>query len=145
MGQRCARTAARLAASQRKGCSGRTRHDRRQSKVLFSVETNIVVDVTKKVDEEFCSAGEQEEDAVSSRHKADNGCIPAGPGLKVVSTMSAGYDHVQLPALSSRGVRLGISPFSPFLHFAIYVDPDLPFHLKRPMFLQMQWLKSLCF
>ncbi|KAH8116205.1 hypothetical protein DFH11DRAFT_1688303 [Phellopilus nigrolimitatus] len=34
----------------------------------------------------------------------------AGPSLKVVSTMSVGYEHVSLPALSKRGVRLGYTP-----------------------------------
>jgi lactate dehydrogenase-like 2-hydroxyacid dehydrogenase len=34
----------------------------------------------------------------------------AGPQLKVVSTMSVGYDHVDLPALRTRGVALGNTP-----------------------------------
>ncbi|KAH7332748.1 hypothetical protein B0J17DRAFT_677405 [Rhizoctonia solani] len=34
----------------------------------------------------------------------------AGPSLKVVSTMSVGYDHVDLPALKKRGIRLGFTP-----------------------------------
>ncbi|KAI0790500.1 hypothetical protein C8Q75DRAFT_762127 [Abortiporus biennis] len=34
----------------------------------------------------------------------------AGPSLKVVSTMSVGYDHVDLDALSQRGIRLGHTP-----------------------------------
>jgi lactate dehydrogenase-like 2-hydroxyacid dehydrogenase len=34
----------------------------------------------------------------------------AGPQLKVVSTMSVGYDHVDVPALAARGVRLGNTP-----------------------------------
>lgn len=34
----------------------------------------------------------------------------AGPTLKVVSTMSVGYDHVDVPALAARGVRLGNTP-----------------------------------
>lgn len=34
----------------------------------------------------------------------------AGPQLKVVSTMSVGYDHVDAPALAARGVRLGNTP-----------------------------------
>ncbi|CAE6481500.1 unnamed protein product [Rhizoctonia solani] len=34
----------------------------------------------------------------------------AGPSLKVVSTMSVGYDHVDLLALKARGVRLGFTP-----------------------------------
>ena len=34
----------------------------------------------------------------------------AGPQLKVVSTMSVGYDHVDLPALRARGVPLGNTP-----------------------------------
>ncbi|KAI0036229.1 hypothetical protein K488DRAFT_41696 [Vararia minispora EC-137] len=35
---------------------------------------------------------------------------PSGPGLKVVSTMSVGYEHVNLPALHKRGLRLGFTP-----------------------------------
>lgn len=34
----------------------------------------------------------------------------AGPQLKIVSTMSVGYDHVDLPALRARGVALGNTP-----------------------------------
>ena len=34
----------------------------------------------------------------------------AGPQLKVVSTMSVGYDHVDAPALRARGVLLGNTP-----------------------------------
>lgn len=34
----------------------------------------------------------------------------AGPTLKVVSTMSVGYEHVDLPALAARNVRLGYTP-----------------------------------
>ncbi|ETW75756.1 hypothetical protein HETIRDRAFT_422416 [Heterobasidion irregulare TC 32-1] len=34
----------------------------------------------------------------------------AGPSLKVVSTMSVGYDHVTLPAVSRRHVRVGYTP-----------------------------------
>jgi lactate dehydrogenase-like 2-hydroxyacid dehydrogenase len=34
----------------------------------------------------------------------------AGPQLKVVSTMSVGYDHVDLAALRARGVALGNTP-----------------------------------
>ncbi|KAM0790330.1 hypothetical protein ACM66B_003215 [Microbotryomycetes sp. NB124-2] len=34
----------------------------------------------------------------------------AGPSLKVVSTMSAGYDHVDTRALKARGIRLGTTP-----------------------------------
>ncbi|KAG0201043.1 hypothetical protein BGX28_006063 [Mortierella sp. GBA30] len=34
----------------------------------------------------------------------------AGPQLKVVSTMSVGYDHVSVPELTSRSIALGITP-----------------------------------
>ncbi|CEQ41191.1 SPOSA6832_02891 [Sporobolomyces salmonicolor] len=33
-----------------------------------------------------------------------------GPSLRVVSTMSAGYDHVDTAALAKRGIRLGTTP-----------------------------------
>lgn len=35
--------------------------------------------------------------------------VAAGPSLKVISSMSAGYDHVNTAALASRGIRLGTS------------------------------------
>ncbi|KAL0957946.1 hypothetical protein HGRIS_000127 [Hohenbuehelia grisea] len=34
----------------------------------------------------------------------------AGPSLKVVSTMSVGYDHIDLAALKARGIRAGYTP-----------------------------------
>uniref|UniRef100_A0A7M4F092 Glyoxylate reductase/hydroxypyruvate reductase n=1 Tax=Crocodylus porosus TaxID=8502 RepID=A0A7M4F092_CROPO len=34
----------------------------------------------------------------------------AGPSLKVVSTMSVGYDHISLQELKKRGIRLGYTP-----------------------------------
>ncbi|KAJ3066912.1 hypothetical protein HDU98_009840 [Podochytrium sp. JEL0797] len=34
----------------------------------------------------------------------------AGPQLKVVSTMSVGYDHISLPTLKPHGIKLGITP-----------------------------------
>ncbi|XP_006629975.2 glyoxylate reductase/hydroxypyruvate reductase-like [Lepisosteus oculatus] len=34
----------------------------------------------------------------------------AGPNLKVVSTMSVGYDHLSLPELKKRGIRVGYTP-----------------------------------
>lgn len=34
----------------------------------------------------------------------------AGPNLKVVATMSVGYDHLQLPELAKRGIKVGYTP-----------------------------------
>ncbi|NP_001165338.1 glyoxylate reductase/hydroxypyruvate reductase-like protein [Xenopus laevis] len=34
----------------------------------------------------------------------------AGPSLKVVSTMSVGYDHLSLDELKNRGIRVGFTP-----------------------------------
>jgi len=34
----------------------------------------------------------------------------AGPSLRVISTMSVGYEHVNLSALSQRGIKLGYTP-----------------------------------
>ncbi|KAK7495276.1 hypothetical protein BaRGS_00013458 [Batillaria attramentaria] len=34
----------------------------------------------------------------------------AGPGLRVVGTMSVGYDHVDLKACAERGVKVGFTP-----------------------------------
>jgi len=33
-----------------------------------------------------------------------------GPSLKVVGTMSVGYDHVDLAAMKKYGIRLGYTP-----------------------------------
>ncbi|KAJ3085171.1 hypothetical protein HK102_000248 [Quaeritorhiza haematococci] len=46
--------------------------------------------LTDKVDEKFLDA--------------------AGPSLKVVSTMSVGYDHIDVTACKQRGVRIGYTP-----------------------------------
>ncbi|KAF9652582.1 hypothetical protein BDM02DRAFT_3178153 [Thelephora ganbajun] len=50
----------------------------------------LVVTLTDKVDEELLTR--------------------AGANLKVVSTMSVGYEHVDLAGLAKRGVRLGYTP-----------------------------------
>ncbi|CAE6527524.1 unnamed protein product [Rhizoctonia solani] len=50
----------------------------------------LVVTLTDKVDAELLDA--------------------AGPSLRIVSTMSVGYDHVDVPALKARGIRLGFTP-----------------------------------
>lgn len=34
----------------------------------------------------------------------------AGPSLRVVSTMSVGYEHIDTPALAQRGIKLGYTP-----------------------------------
>ncbi|KAH8827031.1 hypothetical protein DL96DRAFT_1464876 [Flagelloscypha sp. PMI_526] len=34
----------------------------------------------------------------------------AGPNLKVVSTMSVGYEHLDLPLLASKGIQVGYTP-----------------------------------
>ena len=34
----------------------------------------------------------------------------SGPNLKVVSTMSAGYDHLDVPAIKQRGIKVGHTP-----------------------------------
>lgn len=33
-----------------------------------------------------------------------------GPSLKVIGTMSVGYDHVNLPLMKNNGIRLGYTP-----------------------------------
>ncbi|GJJ10583.1 hypothetical protein Clacol_004810 [Clathrus columnatus] len=52
--------------------------------------TGLLVTLFEKVDEELLEA--------------------AGPSLKVVSTMSVGYDHISLPAVAKRGIVLGYTP-----------------------------------
>lgn len=49
-----------------------------------------VICLTERVDEEFLDA--------------------AGPSLKVISTMSVGYDHIDLALVKKRGVRVGNTP-----------------------------------
>lgn len=34
----------------------------------------------------------------------------SGPNLKVVSTMSAGYDHMDVPEIKRRGIKVGYTP-----------------------------------
>lgn len=50
----------------------------------------VAICMTEKVDEEFLDA--------------------AGPSLKVISTMSVGYDHIDLQAVKKRGIRVGNTP-----------------------------------
>ncbi|KAG9125400.1 hypothetical protein FRC07_007759 [Ceratobasidium sp. 392] len=50
----------------------------------------LVVTLTDKVDEELVTA--------------------AGSSLKIVSTMSVGYDHVDVNVLKSKGIKLGFTP-----------------------------------
>lgn len=33
-----------------------------------------------------------------------------GPSLRVIGTMSVGYDHVNLPSMKKYGIRLGYTP-----------------------------------
>ncbi|KAJ1034837.1 hypothetical protein NDA13_001091 [Ustilago tritici] len=49
-----------------------------------------VICLTERVDEEFLDA--------------------AGPSLRVISTMSVGYDHIDLALIKERGVRVGNTP-----------------------------------
>jgi len=60
--------------------------------LLHNVEgaTGILVMLSEKVDDEFLDA--------------------AGPSLKVVSTMSVGYDHIDVHAVAKRGIQLGFTP-----------------------------------
>ncbi|GLB39358.1 putative D-isomer specific 2-hydroxyacid dehydrogenase, NAD binding domain [Lyophyllum shimeji] len=50
----------------------------------------VLVMMTEKVDEELLDA--------------------AGPSLRVVSTMSVGYEHADLPELAKRGIKFGYTP-----------------------------------
>ncbi|KAF7316031.1 hypothetical protein MIND_00120800 [Mycena indigotica] len=50
----------------------------------------VIVLLGDKVDEEFVRA--------------------AGPGLKVVSTMSVGYEHIDLPLMARHNIRVGYTP-----------------------------------
>lgn len=39
-----------------------------------------------------------------------NHALLAGPSLKVVGTMSVGYDHIDLQACKARGIPVGYTP-----------------------------------
>ncbi len=52
--------------------------------------TGVVICLSEKVDREFLDA--------------------AGPSLKVISTMSVGYDHIDLALVKERGIRVGNTP-----------------------------------
>ncbi|XP_025267312.1 glyoxylate reductase/hydroxypyruvate reductase isoform X2 [Camponotus floridanus] len=44
-------------------------------------------------------------------HKVDSEFLDvAGPNLKVVSTMSAGYEHLDVPEIKRRGIKIGHTP-----------------------------------
>ncbi|EFN69477.1 Glyoxylate reductase/hydroxypyruvate reductase [Camponotus floridanus] len=44
-------------------------------------------------------------------HKVDSEFLDvAGPNLKVVSTMSAGYEHLNVPEIKRRGIKIGHTP-----------------------------------
>ncbi|PWN48628.1 hypothetical protein IE53DRAFT_389151 [Violaceomyces palustris] len=60
--------------------------------VLENIEGawGVIVMLSEKVDQEFLEA--------------------AGPSLRVVSTMSVGYDHIDLDACKKRGVKVGNTP-----------------------------------
>lgn len=47
---------------------------------------------------------------VVSGERVDEDLLAAAPELRVVSTMSVGYDHVDVPALTARGLPLGNTP-----------------------------------
>ncbi|KNZ78331.1 Glyoxylate reductase/hydroxypyruvate reductase [Termitomyces sp. J132] len=56
----------------------------------ISGASGVLVMLTEKVDKEFLDA--------------------AGPNLRVVSTMSVGYEHANLPEIARRGIRFGYTP-----------------------------------
>ncbi|XP_025995934.1 glyoxylate reductase/hydroxypyruvate reductase [Solenopsis invicta] len=48
---------------------------------------------------------------LASHHIVNNEFLNiAGPNLKVVSTMSAGYDHLDVPEIKKRGIKVGHTP-----------------------------------
>ncbi|XP_012227776.2 glyoxylate reductase/hydroxypyruvate reductase isoform X1 [Linepithema humile] len=48
---------------------------------------------------------------LASHHVVNNEFLDiAGPNLKVVSTMSAGYDHLDVPEIKKRGIKVGHTP-----------------------------------
>lgn len=73
--------------------------------------------MTRKIDDELLEAGTSSafvrlRPAGARLFEADLARVvarAAGPSLKVVSTMSAGYDHVDVSALKKRNIRFGTS------------------------------------
>ncbi|XP_043249621.1 glyoxylate reductase/hydroxypyruvate reductase-like isoform X2 [Colletes gigas] len=48
---------------------------------------------------------------IAKHHIVNNEFLDiAGPSLKVVSTMSAGYDHLDVPEIKRRGIKVGHTP-----------------------------------
>ncbi|KAI9101125.1 glyoxylate reductase [Phlyctochytrium arcticum] len=67
-----------------------TSSDRAELLANVSGKIGILVKLTDKVDAEFLDA--------------------AGPQLKVISTMSVGFDHIDLPACKARNIQVGYTP-----------------------------------
>ncbi len=65
------------------------------------IPRDVLLEWVRGVDGVYCLLTERIDDALLDA---------AGPQLKIVSTMSVGYDHVDLPALRARGVALGNTP-----------------------------------
>ena len=66
--------------------------------------------LTEKIDEEVLNnAGTMLIQFILYNHTL-NQLIRAGPQLKVVATMSVGYDHLDVPAIKSRGIKIGYTP-----------------------------------
>ncbi|KAG0707981.1 hypothetical protein DFH29DRAFT_822771 [Suillus ampliporus] len=70
--------------------------------------TGVIVMLTDKVNAELLDKGTLAMN-VSDRHASDHDTI-AGPSLKVVSTMSVGYEHVDLKEAAQRGLEVGYTP-----------------------------------
>ncbi|KAI5984569.1 hypothetical protein EDC04DRAFT_2914255 [Pisolithus marmoratus] len=78
--------------------------------------TGLVVMLTDKVDSEILGRGKVGHLSSSFRYHYVF-CMAAGPSLKIVSTMSVGYDllppsqeHIDLRAAAQKGLKIGYTP-----------------------------------
>ncbi|KAG2215988.1 hypothetical protein INT46_007048 [Mucor plumbeus] len=66
-----------------------------------SIPRDVLLEKVKGVDALFCLLTEKIDDEVLDA---------AGPQLKVIATMSVGYDHIDVSAVKARNIKLGYTP-----------------------------------
>ncbi|KAI7901839.1 D-isomer specific 2-hydroxyacid dehydrogenase [Cokeromyces recurvatus] len=72
-----------------------------QWKENSSIPRDVLLEKIQGVDALFCLLTEKIDNELLDR---------AGPQLKVVATMSVGYDHINVDAVKSRNIKLGYTP-----------------------------------
>ncbi|KAL9559364.1 hypothetical protein PS6_000831 [Mucor atramentarius] len=71
-----------------------------------SIPRDVLLEKVRGVDALFCLLTEKIDDEVLDA--AEN--KTKGPQLKVIATMSVGYDHIDVPAVKARNIKLGYTP-----------------------------------